>query len=438
MRQSLTKRSIILNTAFIIILVFCTWLATSYAFKHIAKRSLSKHIGAYIDLLITSTDIDDNGNIIIDDMDDTLASIPRYWQITSNGKPIKKSHLLDNWLKVNQSNNKKLSNIKLNDSDNTNIIIYQEEVKFPDNNTVTYLFGMQAEIADELLKEYNQDFSKILTLILSALVVLLIILSLIQLRFYLSPFTRIKNSLKQYSHSKQEFDYKNYPREILPLTREIDNLIKANNRLVTKYRGFASDLSHSLKTPLTILINDAKSKDKNLRDTVLEKSDLMHSIIERNLARVNIMGKATNIGSKLSLHSITNKIASNFARIYNKKYTVNCPSNINYPIDENDYYEMLGNLIENACKYGKSKFDINIVENTDNITITVDDDGSGVPKTKHKDILERGIRLDETTKGTGIGLAITKDISSIYGGNLTLDKSGIGGLKVVISLPKKY
>ncbi|MCE3232378.1 MAG: integral rane sensor signal transduction histidine kinase [Rickettsiaceae bacterium] len=430
--KSLTSRITTLSFLGISIAIIIAGYFITWSFNNAMQKSVRSNIAAYVDIFIAATSIDENGNVKISDETDLLQNIPRYWQISSEGKFLKKSALLKEWVNVEQSEDSKF--IRFTDSDGTNIVAIQKTVFFPGNKPVIYLFGIQAEIAKALRQEQRMGFFQDLISSLVLLTVILVVLTYFQVRLTISPLAQIKQSLARIKSGEEIRLQESFPREIKPLTDEINNLLDYGASVVGRHRSFASNMSHSLKTPLSVLHNEAQKTKGVLAAKVIETTATMLSIIDRNLARSKIAGAANILGARTEVLPLINKISNSFAKLYKREVTINCTENIFFRGDEGDLFEVLGNLIENACKYAKSQIKVSAEVNS-NLVIIIEDDGKGIPENQRQRVLERGVRLDEAVPGTGIGLPIAKDIVELYNGSISLEGSELGGLKVVIILP---
>ncbi len=430
------KRHIIISAvlgiaiAFIIAGGMLTW-----GFKQSAIRSLDNYLTAFMNTLIASTSVNNDGNIIISPGISGIENLPQYWQISGSGKHLKKSKQLRTWLNITDSKHGEIESFNFQDSDDTNIYALKRTVRFPGDVTVTYMIGTSKDLADMFLKEQEKEFFLYLIVILTALALSLIILSFVQIGIVLRPLNRLRESITEIKKGNVSELKEPFPREIQPLVDELNILLSYNLKMIERYRTFSSNLSHALKTPLSILKNDAASSKDELAKIVIEKVENMNALINRYLSRVRIGGTATILGVRTSLLPILQKISNSFAKLYQKEITINCSEEIVLQIDEADLFELMGNVIENSCKYGHSKVEINITNHDGYIFIKISDDGKGIPSSMREEVLKRGVRLDETKAGSGIGIPIAVDIAKLYGGEIKLVDSALGGLEVIIILP---
>lgn len=209
----------------------------------------------------------------------------------------------------------------------------------------------------------------------------------------------------------------------------------------TKYKNTLGDLAHSLKTPLAIVRSILESQsalgESQSKQTIDEQVNRMSEIIGHQLRRATNV--STNVNQRLTnLHSISARLGGALEKVYRDKnitFTNSVSEDDCSLIEEQDAMELIGNILENAFKYGHQQVMISSEKDGNNITLYISDDGPGVSADKRSAILTRGARADTATAGQGIGLAISIDILSSYGGSLEIDDSTLGGARFEISLP---
>ena len=212
------------------------------------------------------------------------------------------------------------------------------------------------------------------------------------------------------------------PKEIQQLSDEINYLLHYMDGIVKRHRRFSGNLAHALKTPLTIIQGDTDSTlIKNQVETML-------NIIDRNLSKAQTLGTTNILSIKTPILPVVKRISDGFGKVYQKNISIDGDKQAVFRGDEVDLYEVLGNLIENACKYGKDRIAITLDPNK----IIIEDDGPGIDEANHEPVKQRGLRLDESIDGSGLGLSIANDIIELYGGSLNLGKSTLGGLQATL------
>jgi signal transduction histidine kinase len=231
------------------------------------------------------------------------------------------------------------------------------------------------------------------------------------------------------------------PSETQALVREINDLLTAREDAVEKARQRASDLAHGLKTPLTLMAQIVERmsarRDDGMAEEMHEQISIIRKRVDRQLALARMA--AVHTGST-DVTEVTGKLVEIMRRISEGDrvlWETSLPDGLVAAADATDFSEALGNVLDNARKWAKSRVEISSAETADRISIFVDDDGTGVTETERERIRERGRRLDTHDSETGLGLAICSDIVEAYGGDLDIDRSALGGLKVTLTWPRQ-
>ena len=228
--------------------------------------------------------------------------------------------------------------------------------------------------------------------------------------------------------------------EIKPIADELNALLSHNAEVITRARSQAGDMAHALKTPLAVLTNEANRLSGESRETIREQSALMAEQIDRHLSRARVAGAHGVLGVRSDVHTVVEGLCRTLRRIYEERrieISTTGTEGVAFRGDRQDLEEMLGNLIDNACKWAHRHVQVRAeVNKTLNIFILeVIDDGPGIPDGSIKEVLRRGQRLDESIPGSGLGLSIVCEIAELYNGSLTLGASSSGGLSAILSLP---
>lgn len=429
-KGSLSKRITLFSFIGIILITIIMVIAIMWAFNQSMHRTIGNQLGAFNDLLIASTVIQD-GQVVVNNTE-ILSTIPRYWQVTVGKNVIAKSPLLKG--KVIPRADKPV--FMFTDKDGTKILVSTVTVQFPHKTNIVYAFGMQREIVQAFIKGERKQFYLMLLAVVMLIVPALLLLIKLQLNTMLRPLSYIQRHLKEVQNGDNKRLGEELPDEILPLAKQINSLLDYSEQMIMRYRAFASNLSHALKTPLSALLNEAAKNTSPLAHLVKERVAVMQGLIDRNLVRVKISGSVDILHAKCDVASIIKRIATSFGKLYNKQVeVVQEHPFIHFKGDENDAYELFGNIIENACKYSKHYVQVTIRSENNQVIVVIEDDGPGIIASQRLEVLKRGKRLDETKPGEGIGLSVVQDIVSLYNGTITLEDSLLGGLKVTLLLP---
>ena len=257
------------------------------------------------------------------------------------------------------------------------------------------------------------------------------------LRFALRPLDRIQSDISAIREGRQAALSGDYPQEVQPLSEELNKLLEHNRSVVSRARTHVGNLAHALKTPLAVLRNEAKGETQ-LDDVVRRQSESMRANVDHYLRRAQAAARAEALGVRTQVFEAADGIARVMNKLFErdgKQVTLHVPSDLYVRTERQDLEEILGNLLDNACKWTQSKVQVHAASGDDGmVVIHIDDDGPGLSPDEREQAVKRGIRLDETAPGTGLGLSIVADIASMNGGSLTLAESPAGGLRATVAL----
>ena len=300
--------------------------------------------------------------------------------------------------------------------------------------------GDASEIDEETL-----SFDRTIGAIFAALAVALLLTTALQVRFGLSPLKRISQSLAAIRSGRAERLEGEFPVEIASLARETNALIDANREIVERARTHVGNLAHALKTPLSVIVNEATARPGDpLAAKVLEQAEIMRDQVGRQLERARLAARSTVVGTLIDVSPVVTALARTMEKLHRDRdiaIAVDVPQHARFRGEQQDLEEMVGNLVDNACKWAQSRVAIEVVadaavnEGKSRVRIVVDDDGPGLSPTEREQVALRGQRLDESKPGSGLGLSIVIELANLYGGVLTLGTASIGGLRAELTLP---
>jgi two-component system sensor histidine kinase PhoQ len=266
---------------------------------------------------------------------------------------------------------------------------------------------------------------------------LLLVMQLLAMWWGTTPVRRLAADIRTVGNGQRCELRGAYPQELQPLTRALDDMIRAEHDRLARQRAALSDLAHSLKTPLAVLrgVTDAPPSDWHQR--VADQLATMETIVNRQLSRASTTGHRT-LASPVAVAPLADRVARAVEKVYvdrHPRIDVTVPDQLRARIDPSDLYELLGNLIDNALKHGGQQVRVHGTSDNDTLCLEVGDDGPGFAE-PHASLAERGVRGDETVPGQGIGLAACRDIVQSLDGDLALGYSeALGGARVTIRLP---
>ena len=265
----------------------------------------------------------------------------------------------------------------------------------------------------------------------------LIILAALQTFYGLWPLRKVRLEIAKMRAGRSNQIAGDMPLEVLPLVEELNALVAHNETQAEEARRHAGNLAHALKTPLTVIMNAATAKAPDLGDAVIREATTMRRQVDHHLARARAVGRRGAAQSRAEVWSSLEAVERAVRRLYpDARIDMDGDKAAAVRVERQDLDEMLGNLIENAAKYGGGSVFATVGRAAGMVEILIEDDGMGIPQEERVRIFDRGVRLDSGKPGTGLGLAIVRDVAEIYGGAVALEESeDLGGLLVRLRLP---
>ena len=326
--------------------------------------------------------------------------------------------------------------------DNQNLRVIARMVKLPGSaNPFAIVIAANKNQIDQEIARFNA----ILAWAFAALGAGLLLAILVQVRVGLSPLRLVKEELQRIRNGRSERLHGPFPSEIAPLADELNALIDHNTQVLDRARTQVGNLAHALKTPLSVLSAEASARNGPQAVTVAKQTHIMKEQIDHYLSRARAAATAKVIGARTPVLPVLESLKRTLNKLYAAReltITIECPQDLAFRGDEQDFQEIAGNLLDNGCKWAhktvKIKVDPVQTAGAQQLTLTVEDDGPGLtpdlPET-YDEIVKRGTRLDETIPGSGLGLSIVAELTENYRGALHLERSALGGLKVNVALP---
>jgi len=265
----------------------------------------------------------------------------------------------------------------------------------------------------------------------------LLILAALQTFYGLWPLRRVRQDVAAIRSGAKTRITEAFPNEVQPLTEEINQLLAHNEDQAEEARRHAGNLAHALKTPLTVITNAATADAPDLADTVCREATVMRRQVDHHLARARAIGRRASAHARAHVWESVEAVQRAVDRLYeNVTVDIAGDKRAQVRVERQDLDEMVGNLVENAAKYGGGRVFVTVEPKDSVVDIIVEDDGRGIPQQEREAIFQRGARLDTDKPGTGLGLAIVRDVAEIYGGRVSLEESeDLGGLLARLSLP---
>lgn len=292
------------------------------------------------------------------------------------------------------------------------------------------------------IADATRRFDTVLAWSLLVLLLLLASAAVLQVQLGLAPLSALREALGDLREGRTQRLHGHYPDEVQPLVDDLNGVLARHAEVLQRARAQAGNLAHALKTPLTILEQGAAQASPDasheLAALVSEQTQLARRHIDWHLARARAAAAQTQRG----LNTPLQPAAEGLARVMRKVHAprgvttrIDLAADLAFAGESQDLHEMLGNLMDNACRAARSQVCVSGARTGDQVSIAVDDDGPGIAEADVAAALKRGIRLDESTPGSGLGLAIVQELAALYGGSLSLARSDLGGLRATLTLP---
>lgn len=440
---SLSRRMILIAALWIGVLLIAGGVALDRILVTAVTRSFDDGLNYVLTAMISSAEIGPEGEVLFNrplaDQRFLEPASGLYYQISGKGHEDWRSRSLwDRALRVPKAADS--SNFAAHDSaefPGEPLRVMQQEVILPGSKTRWVFIVAQARSAlDEQIKALRTTLVRSF----AALGFGLIILAGLQVFYGLRPLRKIRQEIARMRDGEKARITEALPREVRPLVEELNGLLDHVEQQAEEARTHAGNLAHALKTPLTVVMNAATASALDLGPTVMRETATMRRQIDHHLARARAVGRRGAAQARAQIWPSLEAVERAVSRLYpNVRFDADGDHEAAVRVERQDLEDLLGNLVENAAKYGGGSVFVTIVPrpNGSIVDILVEDDGMGIPEAERVRIFDRGARLDTGKPGTGLGLAIVRDVADIYGGSVALDESeDLGGLLVRLSLPR--
>jgi signal transduction histidine kinase len=461
--NSLATRLFLSATAWVVAVLLITGVVLSSVYQKSVERAFDRRLNLYLRTLIAEVTTPDDPNDKSDDKTDEklalalgepLFELPLsgwYWRISAVDKPkpeVRTSRSLwDASLPDLEGKGIELSPLGVRvgyvaGPENQRLRMVERPVDLgADGKFLVTVAGDATEISDE-----TRAFDYYLAGTFAALSIGLLLTTIFQVRFGLAPLKRITRSLADIRSGKAERLEGKFPVEIAPLARETNALLDANRAIVERSRTHVGNLAHAIKTPLSVIVNEAATHGSDpFVKKVLEQAEVMRDQVAHHLERARIAARLTVVATVTDVKPVIEALGRTMEKIHRDRdlvIDVEVRGTPRFRGERQDLEEMVGNLLDNACKWTDHRVRIEVTAAHDADTdldatlhIIVDDDGRGLSEAERAQVARRGQRLDESKPGSGLGLSIVSDLAALYGGSLRLGTAPIGGLRAELILP---
>jgi signal transduction histidine kinase len=440
---SLSRRMMLIAAGWITVLLLGGGIALDRTLTQLVRRQFDEQLNFTLTALIASAEIDPYGDVwfnrALADQRFLEPNSGVYWQIDGAGhEPYLSRSLWDRTLKTSGRQVRAApyyyNSLQYPEEP---LRIVEQTIRLP-GSTVDWQFTVAG--AREELDRQIARIRSILVWSFAALGIGLFLMAMLQTWYGLGPLRRVRLAIARIRSSGANRVTDPLPQEVQPMVEELNALLAHSDKQAEEARTHAGNLAHALKTPLTVLTNAASAHAPDLDETVLREAALMRRQVDHHLARARAVGRRAFGHSRTGVMEAVEAVERAVARLHPQVRfdTAGAPGAL-VAMERQDLDEILGNLIENAAKYGGGSVFVTVDSDpaAPLCEVWVEDDGPGISEADRSRLFGRGARLDTEKPGTGLGLAIVRDVVEIYGGTIELGESeDLGGLLVRLKLPR--
>jgi len=450
--NSLAFRLFLSATVLTVVILVISGFVLSSLYRQAVERAFDRRLGVYLRTLVADVaSPEDTADKFPQSVSEPLFELPLsgwYWQVTrlDGGKPeVRASRSLwDGGLpRLSPGAAGTAPGIRqgyIPGPEEQKLRVVERTIDLGEEGS--FLVAVAGDAAE--IEEETRAFDRALQLTFVGLAIVLLLTTLFQVRFGLAPLKRIRADLAAIRAGTAERLEGKFPVEIASLARETNALIDANREIVERARTHVGNLAHALKTPLSVMMNEAAARsDDPLAIKIREQTDIIRDQVTRHLERARLAARLTVVGSVTDVHPVILALARTMEKTHHDRglsIRIDVPEEGRFRGERQDLEEMVGNLVDNACKWAQSRVAIEatyewLEPGRRIVRIVVDDDGRGLTPSEREQVARRGRRLDETKPGSGLGLSIVVELAGLYGGELILGTAPLGGLRAELLLP---
>ncbi len=449
---SLTVRVIAFSTLWALLTLVIIATVISTLFRQASERGFESLLSAHLFNLISTVSVTEDGwlqgNPNLGDLRFTIPRSGWYWSVEPVSEGLRGS--LRSISMVETVETPSTDEVPFDSEfqrryvemglDEEFVDVFESEFVLDDAERVARfrVMGNRSDLEAEIA-----DFERQLYIYLALFGFGMIAINAIAIWLGLRPLSRVRRALAEIrSGSAQRLDG-SFPAEIAPLADETNALIESNRRIVERSRTQVGNLAHSLKTPLAVLLNEGAAMGGQKGGLIVDQATAMQSQVEHYLQRARVAAQRDSVLFRTPVVATLERLVRVLSKL-NRHLDISLDApeaEIVFSGEKEDFEELVGNLLENATKWGRSAVTVSVRRDGDDkkpgFVLTIEDDGPGIPEDQARLAMKRGQRLDETKPGTGLGLAIVADLVKEYGGSFELGRSGEGGLRAVIRLQRQ-
>ena len=445
---SLKGRLIGVAVVWILVGVLVSGVALSTVFKTHVTQQFYEELYVHLDELQGLVTVTSSGPHLQRPLSDPRYDVPLsgyYWEVQKPGRIVASSTSLQGGVLLGippDDSPDGTVHTHMIDGPTGKVLVAERVHRYnPSDPPLRFIIGTDRRHLESVL----QGFNSTLAWSMGAFAGSMIIAASGLILFALRPLNYLRTALNRVRSGSEKKLQGNFPQEVQPLVDELNAMLRSMTELMIRARAQAGNLAHGLKTPLAILTDEAyRIEDKGLPQSsviILDQCRRMQTQIDYQIARARAVAMHSVPGTLTSVGKAGAEVTSALSRLYQPKGIVienDIPSTVTAACDAQDLNEMLANLVDNACKHAKGRVLLSCAEESPQHTVrvVVEDDGPGLPPEAFEVVFNVGERWDSEAPGSGLGLSIVRDLVRLYGGDIALDTSPLGGLKVVLDLPR--
>ncbi|WP_286225228.1 sensor histidine kinase [Polynucleobacter sp. HIN7] len=320
------------------------------------------------------------------------------------------------------------------------LLAYSKTVSLEDAQSTPFTLTVAVDRSplDAEITLFSSEIRRYLFILALALLMILIM----QITIGLQPLEALKKAMIRLKSGKSSMIEGEYPTEFNILVKDFNTVLEQNQQIIARARAQAGNLAHAIKTPLAVIqnaVNDNNLSKEAFKELVLQQTQSAKEQVERSLAKTKTLALNPIVTTRTPILSTIQSVVRVMDKLHSDKsllIKIECSEpNLIFNGEAHDLQEIIGNVLDNACKWAKSIVNIHISNKENFVEICIEDDGVGLNPAKFDLALKRGMKLDEITPGSGLGLSIVSELVELYGGKVSLNQSSFGGLSITLVLP---
>jgi signal transduction histidine kinase len=451
--SSLVRRLVVLAAGWSVAVLVVSAVVLVLLFQQAALRRFDQSLSELIDNLLAASTIGDRGEVIAPALTDERALRAfsgKYWVIaepTADGRArslVRSRSLWDAELAVPpgvvaQINAKPGPPVAYDTRGPLGepLRVLAAEAQLPGRKApVIFLAAEDRTPVDRDVRGFMTATAVAFVLLTAGLIAAVVV----QVRFGLKPLFDLRREVADVRRGRAERLAGAYPTELTPLADELNALMAHNQEVVERQRTHVGNLAHALKTPLSVMLTESAQRPGPLAEVVGRQAEAMRQQVDHHLRRARAAARNQSSAERTGVAEVLDELVRTLERIFHDKGVVidwDADDELTFQGERQDLLEIAGNAMENACKWCKGKVRVRAVDiSPTRFSLTVEDDGPGLPPERWEEVIQRGARLDETAPGSGLGLSIIDELARAYGGSFRLGRATLGGLAAFIELPR--